>query len=276
MAVLLCKLALAPTFVVLVSVIARRFGPRIGGVVGGLPVVAGPILLVLALQRDDAFAAEAARLSVLALAGLSAFVVIAARAPAAWHACGAVLVGWAAFLAIGALVTMLDLPLAAAAIASAAVFAAGLHWGIPAVPHVTSAASRPPHDLLLRAVTAMVMVVAVTSASGALGPAWSGVLAPFPTVTSVLAGFSLAHDPRPTTQRLLRSMLIGFFSFAAFLATIAATLEPWGTVPAFLAALAVTAAMQAVMLAVAARPSGATEALPTVAEEFSGAPRRPA
>ena len=72
MTILLCKLALAPAFVVLVSVIARRFGPRIGGVVGGLPVVAGPILLVLALQHDEAFAAEAARLSVLSLAGLSA------------------------------------------------------------------------------------------------------------------------------------------------------------------------------------------------------------
>lgn len=263
MTILLCKLALAPAFVVLVSVIARRFGPRIGGVVGGLPVVAGPILLVLALQHDAAFAAEAARNSVLSLSGLAAFTVACARWPAGAHACAAVLAGWVVFLVIGGAVAALALPIAAAALVSVLVFAAGLRWGIPPTGAMAAGATRPPHDLALRAATAMVMVVAVTSASSALGPTWSGVLAPFPTVTSVLAGFSLAHDPRPATQTLLRGMLLGFFSFAAFLATIAATLEPWGIVPAFLAALALTALIQVAILGVVGRapaPSAAPDA----------------
>ena len=51
MTLALCKLLLAPAFVVVVSVLAQRYGPRIGGVLGGLPVVAGPILLVLALHE---------------------------------------------------------------------------------------------------------------------------------------------------------------------------------------------------------------------------------
>ena len=59
-AVLALKLILAPAFVVGASLIARRFGPRIGGLVGGLPVVAGPILLVLAIVHDRAFAARSA------------------------------------------------------------------------------------------------------------------------------------------------------------------------------------------------------------------------
>lgn len=272
MSVLLAKLALAPAFVVLVSVIARRFGPRIGGVVGGLPVVAGPILLVLALQDGTAFAGDAARSSVLSLSGLTAFVVLCSRAPARMPACAAVLAGWVVFLAVGAVVALLDLPLVAAAAVSVAVFASALRWGMPVPgPHAGSA-SRPPHDLLLRAVTAVVMVVAVTSASGALGPAWSGVLAPFPTVTSVLAGFSLAHDPRAATQTLLRSMVAGFFSFVAFLTTVAATLEAWGTAPAFLAALAVTAAIQAVLLGAISRDRGATGAAPSASAAAPSAP----
>lgn len=258
MSVLVAKLALAPSFVVLVSVIARRYGPRIGGVVGGLPVVAGPILLVLALQDGAAFAAEAARSSVLSLSGLTAFVVVCARAPARVPACVAVLAGWVAFLGVGAVVSAAaGLPLLAALAVSLGVFLAALAWGLPvAGPHAGSA-TRPPHDLLLRGATAAVMVVAVTSASGALGPTWSGVLAPFPTVTSVLAGFSLAHDPRPATQTLLRSMVVGFFSFAAFLAAIAATLEAWGVALAFATALALTAAIQAAILVTVSRAPAA-------------------
>ncbi len=154
--------------------------------------------------------------------------------------------------------------LVAAASISVVVFLAALRWGLPVPgPHAGSA-SRPPHDLLLRGVTAAVMVVAVTSASGLLGPAWSGVLAPFPTVTSVLAGFSLAHDPRPATQTLLRSMVIGFFSFAAFLTTVAATLNAWGIAAAFVAALAITAAIQIVILAAFARTPAAAGAAAAV------------
>lgn len=294
MSVLVAKLALAPTFVVLVSMVARRYGPRIGGVVGGLPVVAGPILLVLALQDGTAFAAEAARSSVLSLSGLTAFVVVCARTPARVPSCVAVLAGWGVFASVGVLVAAFAAVdaggafglsaagghLVVALLLSVAVFIVALRWMLPSpAPHVGSA-SRPPHDLLLRGATAAVMVVAVTSASDALGPAWSGVLAPFPTVTSVLAGFSLAHDPRPTTQALLRSMVVGFFSFVAFLATVAATLESWGIAGAFLAAVAITAAIQVVILVAFTRAqtgavaaAAATDGRPLPAAEAGSQPR---
>lgn len=253
MTILLAKLALAPTFVVLVSVIARRYGPRIGGVVGGLPVVAGPILLVLALQEGTSFAAEAAQNSVMSLAGLAAFVVVCARTPARVPACAAVFAGWAVFLVVGVGVATASLPLLAALGTSLVVFLVALRWALPAAGPHAGTATRPPHDLVVRGAAAAVMVVAVTSASDALGPAWSGVLAPFPIVTSVLAGFSLAHDPRPATQTLLRSMVVGFFSFVAFLATVAATIEAWGTAAAFLAAIAITATIQAAILTAVSR-----------------------
>ena len=76
MAVLALKLILAPAFVVGASLTARRFGPRIGGLVGGLPVVAGPILLVLAIVHDRDFAARSATTSLLGLVSLATFVVV--------------------------------------------------------------------------------------------------------------------------------------------------------------------------------------------------------
>jgi len=59
-ATLAVKVLLAPSFVVGASLAARRFGPRIGGLVGGLPLVASPILLVYALTDGRVFAAGAA------------------------------------------------------------------------------------------------------------------------------------------------------------------------------------------------------------------------
>ena len=61
------------------SLAARRYGARIGGLVGGLPVVAGPILLVFALSHGRAFAADAAAGTLLGIVSLLAFIVVYAR-----------------------------------------------------------------------------------------------------------------------------------------------------------------------------------------------------
>jgi hypothetical protein len=92
------------------------------------------------------------------------------------------------------------------------------------------------------------MVLLLTSLAGSLGPTASGVLAPFPTITSVLAGFAIAHESRDTTLRLLRGMLRGFFSFAACLFVLAVTLDEFGIAWPFVGALVATALVQLVLL----------------------------
>ena len=79
MALLATKLLLAPLCVVAVSLAGRRWGVAVAGVLGGLPVVAGPILLVLTLLHGDAFGADAAAGTLLGLAALTAFVVVYGR-----------------------------------------------------------------------------------------------------------------------------------------------------------------------------------------------------
>lgn len=249
MTILLTKLALAPAFVVLISLAVRRFGPRVGGVFGGLPVVAGPILFVYALEQGEVFAAEAAANSLAALVALTAFVVavgfLGPRVGAVWS----VVLGWVVFGGLAALLAALSLPPVAGLAASITAFLVGLavvprpapgeHPGVP---------QRPRHDLLLRGGVAAAMVLMLTSLSERLGPAASGVLAPFPTITSVLTGFAIAHETRATTLYLLRNMIRGFYSFAAFLFTLAVALEPWGAAAAFVAAIGVTLAVQVVLL----------------------------
>ena len=93
------KVLLAPGFVVVASLTARRYGPRIGGLIAGLPVVAGPILLIYALEHGPAFAASAAAGTLLGLVSLIAFVIVYGRL--AWRVfwAASMIAGWAAFIA---------------------------------------------------------------------------------------------------------------------------------------------------------------------------------
>lgn len=249
MAILLTKLALAPAFVVLVSLAVRRFGPRVGGLFGGLPVVAGPILFIYALEHGEAFAAEAATNSLVALVALTAFVVTVARLGPRAGAIGSVVVGWGVFLAVGAVVAQPEFVPIPGLVLTLAAFVVGLaSVPRPAPGETPETPQRPRHDLLIRGSVAGAMVLALTSIAGRLGPTASGILAPFPIITSVLAGFATAHETRATTLQLLRNMIRGFWSFAAFLFTVATTVEPLGTAGGFLAAIAATLAVQVALL----------------------------
>ena len=55
---LLLKLVLVPGLIALVTLAGRRFGPRLGGRLNALPLVAGPVLFFLALEQGDAFVAR--------------------------------------------------------------------------------------------------------------------------------------------------------------------------------------------------------------------------
>lgn len=76
MAVLALKLLLAPLLVVACSLAGPRWGPRVAGFLVVLPVVAGPILLILYLDHGSRFAAQAARAATLGIVPLALFVLV--------------------------------------------------------------------------------------------------------------------------------------------------------------------------------------------------------
>ena len=88
-------------------------------------------------------------------------------------------------------------------------------------------------------------MLTLTALSGALGAHLSGLLAPFPIVTSVLAVFTQAHGGFAPVAVLLRNFLIGFYGFAAFCFVLAITLPSLGTAAAFGLATAAALAVQA-------------------------------
>jgi hypothetical protein len=253
MAVLAAKLLLAPLCVVGVSLAGRRWGMAVAGALGGLPVVAGPILLVLTLLHGPSFGADAAAGTLLALSALTIFVIAYGKVAPWAPPPAAVSIGWAGFLAWVGVLTFIDLPPLAALALVGVGFAAGLALlappRVPLVPQV----ELPWWDLPGRALAALVLVVALTGASGALGPYLSGLLAPFPIVTSVLALFTHAHGDPDQLRALLRGFLVGFYGFATFCFTLAVALDSTATAAAFSIALLASLAAGAGSFAISSR-----------------------
>ncbi len=238
------KLLLAPALVVGASLATRRWGAAIGGLLVTLPVVAGPILLIIALDHGEAFGAHAARAALLGLVALGTFATafgFAAPHATWWQALGA---GWLAYFAVALSLYRWDAPpLLGLALACAAFTAART-----LLPHSGPAGGRrplpPSWDLPARALATAVLVYSITTASDGLGPGLSGVLTPFPIAASVLTGFTLAQAGATASVEMARSILLGLYSFAIFMFGVAVLIEPLGTAAAFGLALAAALLVQ--------------------------------
>ena len=260
-ALLAVKLLLAPTFVVGASLVARRYGPRVGGLIAGLPVVAGPILLVYALAHGRAFAASAAAGTLLGLVSLIAFVVVYARLAPRLFWGASLLIGWLAFAAATAIFSALSLPVGVALGLAAVALALGLAWLPRAGAGRPEHATPPAWDLPVRAACACALVLSLTAVAGWLGPQLSGLLAPFPIIATVLATFTHAQRGTDELLRLLRGLVSGFGAFALFCFTLAVSLRTLDTAAAFALASAVALLTQALVL-VLARGEPASSPLP--------------
>jgi hypothetical protein len=247
------KLFLAPGFIVAASLVARRFGVRTAGILAGLPVISGPILFVLALERGRDFTAGAAAGNVLGIVSLMAFVLayVALTQAGGWG--WALAGGWAAFGA--ATVALVPVHLGATSSFVAACAACALTLRI--IPRHNRAAREravPPRwDLPLRAACAAVPVLAVTAAATTLGPHTSGLLAAFPIITPVLTAFTHTQAGAQEAIRLLRGFTIGFFAYGLFCFTVAVALPRLGTSWSFALAAALALALQGNVVALASR-----------------------
>lgn len=253
MAILLTKLLLAPLCVVAVSIAGRRWGIAAAGVLGGLPVVAGPILLVLTLVHGRSFGAQAAAGTLLGLAALTLFVITYGRISQKAGPALSVTVGWTAFLIGVGILDPLELSPAVELILVGTGFAIGLSLLPPPREPLATAATPPWWDLPARALASATLVLILTAASGTLGAGLSGLLAPFPIVTSVLAIFTHAHGGPDQVRVLLRNFLVGFYGFAAFCFVLAVSLPSLSVATAFLAALASAVLIQAAVFSLRRR-----------------------
>lgn len=254
MSVLAAKVLLAPTFVMAASLAARRFGTRIGGLLGGLPAVAGPILLVFALVHGRAFAAKAATGALLGIVSLCAFIVVYSRLARRWRWRVSLIAGWLSFLAVSACFALLSVGVAVALALACAALAMTLLALPGAEGPVVGVSETPRWDLPLRGVSALALVLAITAVASPLGPKLSGLLTPFPVVATVLAVFTHVQHGEVHLVRIMRGFSTGLFGYVLFCFVLAISLRSAAVATSFSVALAAALAAQALALALHLRP----------------------
>ena len=222
----------------------------------GLPFTSAPIAFFLARDHGLDFAATAAAGVMAGTISQAAFCLayawLARRVP--WPP--AVAAGCAGFAAITVALAPVALPLPALAVLVVVALAAAIRL-MPLDDRRSDATTPlPAWDLPARMVAATALVLVLTGVAGALGPRLTGLLAPFPLYAAILAVFAHALDGAPAAGRVLRGLLLGLFSFAAFFFVLASTLAVGGIGIAFAAATAVALALQAGSLWVLRRHDG--------------------
>ncbi|WP_305823795.1 hypothetical protein [Massilia brevitalea] len=253
-AVLALKLTLVPLLIYLVTLAGRRWGPAVAGWLSAFPIVAGPILLTLALEQGQPFAASAAEGTLLSVLAILVFCVVYAWASGRWRVAGAMLLALSAWGLAVAVLQTLRLP---PGVAFVLVWCA-LLLAVRLFPRAAPAASGVRrNDLPWRMLAAGALVLLVTAGAASMGPRLSGFFAMFPVMGSVLVGFAHAGSGRASAVALLRGMVCGFFGFSVFCVTLAMQLRHGGLGSAFALALGC-----ALVVHVAARRMLAGPAIP--------------
>jgi hypothetical protein len=248
--ILLTKLLLGPGLVVAASLAGRRWGPAVSGILVAIPIVLGPILLIITLEHGEAFGADTATSSLLALVALAVYVVVFERIGRTRRWQVATLAGWVAFLIVALSLSNVDASPVVALVAAIGAFALAL-YATPAPASDAGERTPPPAwDLPARAIATAILIVALTGAADELGSALAGALAPFPVATTVVAAFVLGQDGSAAATDMLRGFLRGIFGTVAFTFLVAVLIEPLGTAAAFSIGLAGTFVAQLVALAV--------------------------
>jgi hypothetical protein len=252
MSITILKLVLAPALIGGVSLAGRRWGPSVSGWLVGLPLTSGPVAFLLALDQGPGFAVRASRGILAGGISIAVFCLIYS-----WSAVRAnwqlALVGsWVAFLGCTAALQEVSLPTLAlfGAVVAAQLLALAL---LPRRRGARALAALPWWDLPGRMAVATAFVYLLTEFAPRLGPQLSGLLAPFPIFTAVLAVFTQRLDGPAAAVQLLRGAVLGLFAFTAFFLLVALLLVPDGVVVAFVAASLVALGIQGTTLAVLRR-----------------------
>lgn len=244
MLLLTVKLLMAPALVVAASLVARRWGPQVGGVLVCVPVVAGSVLVVTCAQQGPQFAGATARAAILGVVPLALFAIVLATVSRRHGLFASLGCGWLTVLGADAAVLHVQVPSTVTLLVGAlALHAARIslrRFPVPAPTRI--GATTPWWDLPARAGASAGLVVLLTGSAKLLGPTATGVLAAFPVSQSVVCGFALASNGHRGVVSFLRGIAPGLYGFAAFLYILGLTLGRTSAGVAFgLATLSVAA-----------------------------------
>lgn len=186
---LLIKVTLMPLVIGLITVISRKWGNKTGGLIASLPWVAGPILLFFILEQGKAFGIQSIPGIFTGIISLVCFIYSYARLSSRFNGITTLLVSYVVYSLVAMIVRFNNLNLYVSygiTMGSVALVLACF----PVAGQQQVLAKRLPYDIVIRMVIATLFVVFITQLAAMLGPNWSGILTPFPIITSILAIFT--------------------------------------------------------------------------------------
>jgi len=233
------KITIMPLVILLVTWISRRWGNMVGGMIAGMPWVGGAILLFIALEQGKLFALDmlpGATVGLIAwLSFCMSYVWIGQRRSPliTLIASNIICLGLAYIFRILTPYLSQEIWIV--------VLYISLLVSLVLFPKITQTQEREntpiKSEIGLRIAMITIFVVSLTYFANVLGPSWSGVLTPFPVITSTLAFFTHLGQGIKQTKVILLGMYTGVVGFGGFLLTLKYILPDYSLGLSFVIAL---------------------------------------
>ncbi|MRS62229.1 hypothetical protein GJJ30_13095 [Larkinella terrae] len=205
-----------PSVVGVITLISRRWGNKIGGLIASMPWIAGPILLFFILEQGTAFGIRSVPGILAGVVSLVCFCLSYTYLSRHLSWLPTLLLSYLSYLLPALLFNYVKLHLVAIYAISMGSIALALRV-FPNPTNRPTGSRRLPYDLPIRMIVATLFMVAITGLASLLGPTWSGILTPFPIMTSILAVFTHYTQGKNGTIVILRGLVLGLFGFTTFL-----------------------------------------------------------
>lgn len=240
---LLAKIGLVALVVLLASLVSRRYGHGAGGLLAGMPMIAGPITGLLLTEVPAERVRSVCAATLVCQPALIAYLVTYAHAARRWRWPVCLLLALGVFVAAGTALLQAAWP--AAASVALAVVAPLLGWrALPARAGLTGGGVAVPRaELACRVGVAMAVAAGVLWGAGHLSAGLAGLLLAAPITGIVLPSFTLPRQGAPATVALLAGFIRGQAGFVAFFVVMLLALPGLPGLPAWLLAMAASAAV---------------------------------
>ena len=251
----LLKIFMAPTLIGLASLAGRKWGPAISGWIVGMPLTTGPVVFILALQHNPAYAITAVLGTLSGGFSLMIFALAYSWLARRFRWPGTLAISSLLFFAATFTLQQLALPLIILAISLPVCLILTLRLlPRPDYSVVPNATIRLPWwDLPARMIVVTGLILFLTTATDVLGARLIGLLATFPVYASTLAAFAQHLHGAAAAARVQHGLLMGLFSFLGFYLWLALTLQAWGIAIGFGGAIGVALLIQGASLFVLRR-----------------------
>lgn len=229
---LFLKIIIVPFFILLVTLAGRKWGTKVAGILGGMPVVAGPIVVLLAVEQGQKFGIHAATSAIISVIPLLVFGIIYCWMSLKFNWVITLITATLSWLLVANILILISLNLVSALCLTFISL-----WIAPQIlPQNFSvrSLSSKSNDLVWRLIAGALLTVTITQSALQLGERWSGMLAVFPVIGSILAVFTHRSQGAENVTLLYRGMMRGLYSLVSFFCILAFT---WGNLNFWLAVM---------------------------------------